>query len=181
MGRIAARSRAVIGGVGLIALGLYALLKAAWAAGSRLGIVDGPAWDRAFGQLSAFGHWAALWGTTLLALVGALALLAVLADRATPLGRKPVRGAFRAGAWAGSAVLGSFAIVALGSTLLTEVRVSRGDAAPAPMAAWVYYSVYGGFLVYSLSLAAALVVTRASPPATMAIAGPVGSGRGIGR
>ena len=152
--------RRLIGGIGLLALAWYAALKAAWAMGSRIGIEDAAAWDRAFGELTEVQYWAALWGTDLLALAGALVLVAVLADRATPLGRPPVRGVLRSASWLAAALLGLFALAALGSTGVTDLRVSRGEAAPSPMAAWVYYGVYGAFLTYALALIAALVRTR---------------------
>ena len=154
----------LIGAAGLSALALYAMLKAAWAMGSRVGIEDVAAWDRAFGQLSDLQHWAALWGTDLLALAAAIVLVAVLADRSTPLGRSPARGVVRAASWTGGILFGLFALTALGSTILTDVAVSRGDADPAPMASWVYYGVYGSFLVYALALVAALRTTRHSRP-----------------
>ncbi|HEX7196115.1 MAG TPA: hypothetical protein VF364_04685 [Candidatus Limnocylindria bacterium] len=125
-----------------------------------MGIVDRAAWDRAFGQLSDFERWAVLWGTDLLALGGALVLLAVLADRATPFGRAPLRGAVRAGSWIAAILLGAFALAALGSTVVSDVQVSRGEAEPSPMAAWVYYGVYTCFLAYAIALAVACMVTR---------------------
>lgn len=132
---------------GLVALAVYALLKAAWGLGSRIGIDDPTEFDRVFGSLSSFGFWLATWGTVLLALAGAVLLLLVAADH-----RTRVHGLIRGSAWAVSVLLGVGAMVALVATALRN--------GPSPFAVWVSYLTYGSFLIYSVSLVYVLKATR---------------------
>ena len=154
------RRRSVAAVLGLTAMVAYASLKVAWALGSGVGITDIAAWDRAFGDFGPVEHWLALWGTVVLAAFGAVLLLLVLADGATPVGRPPLRRPFRALAWVIAVVVGAFAVVALISTILSDVAALRDGSDPSPMAAWVYYGVYASFLAYAGALAGALVPER---------------------
>jgi len=143
-----------VGAIGLAALGFYAWVKAAWALGSTIGIRDVAEWERVFGELPDFERWLALEGTVVLALLGAILLLLILADERTPLGRGGWRRLIRGAGWIAAVPLGLYAVLAL---VVTVAQVVSGE--PSPLAPWVSFGVYLAFLAYAATLVIANRVT----------------------
>lgn len=147
--------------VGVAALACYAFLKASWGLGGTLGVTDVEEWRGTLDDMDGAVRWLAFWGTVLLDVVGALLLVALLAGPQTRVGRGAVRRGLRGTAWLGAAVMavgGGFALVfSIGEELDWWAPVSSG---PGPLASWVFFVVYGSFLVYAVALAATARLTR---------------------
>jgi hypothetical protein len=148
--------------VGVAALACYAALKANWGLGGTIGVADVQQWREVIDGLDGAVRWMAFWGTVLVDLIGALLLVALLAGPQSWLGRGVGRRALRGLAWLGAAVMGS----AGGFALIFSVGEEVGWWAPiasgqGPLASWVFFVVYGSFVVYAVALCVTARLTRA--------------------
>jgi hypothetical protein len=157
--RRAARATAA---VGVVALACYALLKASWGLGGTIGVTDVGQWREKIDGLDGVVRWMAFWGTVVVDVVGALLLVALLAGPHRRLGRGAVRRVLRGLAWVGAVVmtlLGGYALVfSIGEELDWWSPIASGQG---PLASWVFFVVYGSFVVYAVSLGATARFTRA--------------------
>lgn len=141
--------------LGCAAAGGYAVLKAAWALGSTVGVTADPAaWEAFLARMG--GRTLALSGTVPLALLAAVILLSLV----QPWGRRVPRRVRASLAWIGAAVMTPVGLLGLGGTI--------GDALagrPFPLLTpAIYIYVYGCFAVLGLSFAVAARRTRELPP-----------------
>lgn len=146
--------------LGCAAAAGYAVLKAAWASGSAVGVRDTAAFEDFLAQLG--GPMIALWGTVLLALLAGL----ILQSLVQPWGRRVPRRLRASLAWMGFATMTPIGLGRLGQTI---ADVIAGNSVPLLTPA-VYIYVYACFVVLGLSFAATAWRTRnpeaelASPP-----------------
>jgi len=142
--------------LGCAAAAGYAVLKAAWASGSTVGVnADAAAWE-AFLQ-SMGGPLVALWGTVLLALLASAILLSLV----QPWGRRVPRRLRASLAWLGFATMVPVGLAGLGSTL-SDVIASSAFPLLTPA---TYICVYTCFVVLGLSFAVTVRRTRSLDPA----------------
>ncbi len=136
--------------LGCAAAAGYAVLKAAWASGSAVGVRDTAAFEDFLAQLG--GPMIALWGTVLLALFAS----AILQSLVRPWGRR-VPWRLRASlAWLGFAIMTPLGLLSLGHTLSAALA-----GKPFPLLAPAIYTwVYGCFLVLGLAFAITAWLTR---------------------
>ena len=142
--------------LGCAAAAGYAVLKAAWALGSTVGVrADAAAWDD---FLAGFGGpMIALWGTVLLALLAG----AILQSLVQPWGRRLPRRLRVSLAWMGFAVMTPLGLLSLSDTITDAVS---GNPFPLLTPA-IYIYVYACFVVLGLSFAVTAWRTRELPPA----------------
>ena len=150
------RAAAAVGAAALVA---YGGLKAAWGAGSTIGIRDVAVWEAQVRSLPGWGWFVAMWGTVLLDLAGA----AVLACLVTGRGGARVQLVLRRIAWVGVAVLGPVGVLGLASVAGPALGV--WSEAPGPLATWVFVLVYGSFLALAAALAVLVRSSRREWPA----------------
>ncbi len=140
--------------LGCAAAAGYAVLKAAWALGSTVGVnADAVAWERFLAAMG--GRTLALWGTVLLALLASAILLSLV----QPWGRRVPRRLRATLAWLGFATMAPVGLIRLGQTL---AEVTAGDAFPLLTPA-IYIYVYACFVVLGLSFAVTAWRTRERP------------------
>jgi hypothetical protein len=137
--------------LGCAAAAGYAVLKAAWALGSTVGVrADAATWDD---FLAGFGGpMIALWGTVLLALFAS----AILQSLVRPWGRRVPWRLPASLAWLGFAIMTPLGLLSLGHTLSAALA-----GKPFPLLAPAIYTwVYGCFLVLGLAFAITAWRTR---------------------
>ena len=137
-----ARLAAHIGSVAAVA---YALLKAAWGMGSRIGVrADAATWKAFVDDVG--GPLLAAWGTAALALLAA----AILQSLVQPWGRRVPRRLRSSLAWLGFAIMTPIGLVSLGHTL-ADILTS----APFPvLTPFTYIWTYACFIALGLAFAA---------------------------
>ncbi|MGI8595262.1 MAG: hypothetical protein ACR2ML_13030 [Solirubrobacteraceae bacterium] len=141
----------------------YAVLKAAWALGSTLGVnADAAAWEDFLAHMG--GRMLALWGTVLLALLASAILLSLV----EPWGRRVPRRLRASLAWMGFATMAPIGLIRLGQTLAEAIA---GNPFPLLTPA-IYIWVYSCFVVLGLTFAVTAWRTRnlerapVSPPSS---------------
>ena len=131
--------------IGSVAAAAYALLKAAWGMGSRIGVrADAATWKAFVDEVG--GPLLAAWGTVALALLAA----AILQSLVQPWGRRvPLR--LRASlAWLGFAVMTPIGLVSLAHTL-AGILTSKPFPLLTPL---IYIWTYTCFIALGLAFAA---------------------------
>jgi len=141
--------------LGCAAAAGYAVLKAAWALGSTLGVRDTEAFEEFIDQLG--GSLVALWATVLLALLAAAILLSLV----QPWGRRVPRRLRASLAWMGFATMAPVGLIRLGQTVAEAIA---GNPFPVLTPA-IYIAVYVCFVVLGLTFALTAWRTRDRKPA----------------
>ncbi len=146
--------------LGCAAAAGYAVLKAAWALGSTVGVrADAATWDQFLAHFG--GPLLALWGTVLLALLAGAILLSMV----QPWGRRVPRRLRASLAWLGFAIMATYGLLGLGATIAGAIA---GNPFPLLTPA-IYIYVYGCFVVLGLAFGFTTWRTRnpAAGPATL--------------
>ena len=142
--------------LGCAAAAGYAVLKAAWALGSTVGVnADPAAWEEFLAEMG--GRTLALWGTVLLALLASAILLSMV----QPWGRRVPRRLRASLAWLGFATMAPIGLARLGQTLFDAIA---GNPFPL-LAPAIYIYVYSCFVVLALAFAVTAWRTRNPQPA----------------
>ena len=142
--------------LGCAAAAGYAVLKAAWALGSTVGVNGDPAaWEKFLAQMG--GRTLALWGTVLLALAASAILLSMVQS----WGRRVPRRLRASLAWLGFATMAPIGLARLGQTLFDAIA---GNPFPL-LAPAIYIYVYSCFVVLGLAFAVTTWRTRNPQPA----------------
>ena len=142
--------------LGCAAAAGYAVLKAAWALGSTVGVnADAMAWEEFLAEMG--GRTLALWGTVLLALLASAILLSMV----QPWGRRVPRRLRASLAWLGFATMAPIGLARLGQTLFDAIA---GNPFPL-LAPAIYIYVYSCFVVLGLTFAVTAWRTRNPQPA----------------
>lgn len=149
--------------LGCAAAAGYAVLKAAWALGSSVGVTaDAAAWEDFLAMMG--GRTIALWGTVLLALLAGAILLSMV----QPWGRRVPRRLRASLAWLGFAVMTPVGLLGLGETIAGTVA---GNPSPLLTPA-IYVYVYGCFVALGLAFAVTAWRTRTPPTASPQLGHP---------
>lgn len=137
--------------LGCAAAAGYAVLKAAWALGSTVGVnADAAGWEDFLALMG--GPMLALWGTVLLALLAGAILLSLV----QPWGRRVPRRLRASLAWLGFAVMMPIGLLRLSETIIGAIA---GNAFPLLTPA-IYIYVYACFVVLGLTFAVTAWQTR---------------------
>ena len=141
---------------GALAAAGYGALKAAWAAGSSIGVNGTPPWEAgtgAWADLPAAARFFALEGTVILAAIAAALLFALVKPPADARRRRVLRVL---------AMLGALVMLAPGVTGTLNVLAAAAGIVTdeGEMELWVFGWVYGCFTVLGLALAAMAWLTR---------------------
>ncbi len=143
--------------LGCTAAAGYAVLKAAWALGSTLGVSDTKVFEEFQDQLG--GALVAMWATVVLAALAGAILLSLV----QPWGRRIPRRLRASLAWLGFAVMAPFGLLSLAANIAKAIA---GDPFPMLTPA-IYIFVYCCFVVLGLAFAFTAWGTR-NPDATPA-------------
>jgi len=136
--------------LGCAAAAGYAVLKAAWAFGSTLGVSDTATFERFLDHVG--GPLLALWGTVLLALLAGAILLSLV----QPWGRRVPRRLRASLAWLGFVIMTAVGLMGLGGTLVDAIA---GSSFPMLTPA-IYIWVYSCFVVLGLTFGVTAWRTR---------------------